>query len=75
VNDKSINHLFLDCDFFGHIWFHVLRWLGISGGHQSNICMHVLQFDVLIYLRKTFHIVPRRTSWHSTLYLGRVEGT
>jgi len=64
ANDKSINYLFVYCDFFGHIWFHVM-WLmlGISGVHQSDIHMHVLQLCVLIYFGK-----------HSTLFLGDMVG-
>jgi hypothetical protein len=42
--EKSMNHLFLNCNFFREIWYSILMWLGIHSVLPSDIVMHLLQF-------------------------------
>lgn len=42
--EKSINHLFLEYDFFGSIWTDILHWLVISYVLPADICTHAMQF-------------------------------
>jgi len=44
VQDESINHLLLDCDFFGCIWHFVHHWLDISTVVSSDIGCHAQQY-------------------------------
>lgn len=41
---ETINHLFMDCEFFGGTWRLVLGWLGVSTVHPHDIGSQALQF-------------------------------
>lgn len=43
--EETINHLLLECDFYGNLWHIVLRWLGIYIVQFGDISAHMFQFD------------------------------
>jgi len=44
-NTKSAHHLFLDCHFFGSVWYLVCNWLGFSSVDPVAILDQVVQFQ------------------------------
>jgi hypothetical protein len=54
-NDESVDHLFLHCNFFGAIWYHVRLWLGFSRVDHHNLRDHFLHFTYYLGGMKTRH--------------------
>jgi hypothetical protein len=44
---ETSSHLLLHCDFFGSVWFFVLRWLGIYYVMPYDVTSHFIQFRFL----------------------------
>ncbi|KEH43022.1 hypothetical protein MTR_1g080940 [Medicago truncatula] len=44
---EDIDHLFLSCDFFGHLWHDIANWLGFSTMPPEHESDHFLQFENL----------------------------
>ena len=38
-------HLFLHCIFFGSVWNHIYRWVGVSAVMPANVADHFIQFS------------------------------
>lgn len=49
MKEKSVNRVFLDCDFLGSIWSSVFQWLGIFTVLLYGIGMHA--FDAHLFIR------------------------
>ena len=45
--NKDVNHLFVNCNFYGRLWYLISRWLGFSTVYNSRILEHIYQFDSL----------------------------
>jgi len=41
---ETTDHLFIDCDLFGKVWFLICQWLGISFVFPGAIKDHFFQF-------------------------------
>lgn len=41
---ENVDHLFLNCGFYGSIWPMILLWLGFDLVHPGRIIGHLLQF-------------------------------
>jgi len=44
---KTTSNLFLHCNFFGSIWNHILRWLGVVAVLPNEAAGHFYQFSFL----------------------------
>lgn len=44
---EDIDHLFLSCDFFRHLWHDIANWLGFSTMPPEHVSDHFLQFENL----------------------------
>jgi hypothetical protein len=53
---ETANHLFLDCVFFGSIWYEVWDWLGISFVSPGVIRHHLHQFINMVGLPRVTHL-------------------
>ena len=50
-----LNHVFLDCDFFGEVvWSFILKWLGISSVLSSDIGLQASQLGGVHLFRNIF---------------------
>ena len=45
--NEDVNHLFVNCNFCGRLWYLVSRWLGFSIVYNCRILEHIYQFDSL----------------------------
>jgi len=41
---ESVQHLFIDCNFFGSLWHHVRLWLGFTGVDHNILSSHFIHF-------------------------------
>jgi len=55
-SDETASHLFLHCEVFGSLWYHIRSWIGVSGVDTHNISEHFFQFT-----HYTGHIKARRS--------------
>lgn len=44
---ETTSHLFLHCNFFGLVWNHILRWLGVVAVLPMEAACHFYQFSFL----------------------------
>jgi len=51
---ETVTHLFLQCDIFNSLWYHVWRWLHISSVSPGNI-RHFIQFTSMAELPRFTH--------------------
>ena len=42
--DESVSHLFLHCDSYGSLWWHIRAWIGVTGVVPHDISDHLFQF-------------------------------
>jgi len=43
----DVNYLFVNCDFFGRIWYYISCWLGFSIAFNGRVLDHIYQFGSL----------------------------
>ena len=53
----DIDHLFLSCDFFGHLWHGIFNWLGFITVPPEHVSNHFLQFENLGGFHKNIRLV------------------
>jgi len=44
--EENLAHLFLHCKFFGSIWHHIYRWMGVSTTIPFSVGDHFNQFTI-----------------------------
>jgi len=44
---ETSSHLLLHCNFFGSVWNHILRWLGISSVMPFDASSHFIRFSFI----------------------------
>jgi len=43
-HDESVSHLFLFCDSYGLLWWHIRVWIGVTGVDPHDISEHLFWF-------------------------------
>lgn len=65
---ESATHLFLHCNIFGVLWFHVRTWLGFSSVHPGELRQHFIQFTRMSGLpRSAFSFLS--VIWFATIWV------
>jgi len=60
-------HLLFNCNFFGSVWNHILRWLGISAVMPCHGARHFIQFSVIGGAAKSKRSVLQ-VIWFTTMW-------
>ena len=58
-HDESVSHLFLHCDSYGPLWWHIRAWIGVTGVDPHDISEHLFQF-----IHYTWNSTKRRSFLH-----------
>jgi len=66
-SEKNTAHLCLHCPFFGSVWYHIYRWLGISTASPLRVGGHFNQFifvgGVSKARRSILHVIWFASVW------------
>lgn len=44
---ETSSHLLLNFNLFGSVWYHIIRWLGVSVALSSDVASHYYQFSFI----------------------------
>jgi len=56
---ETTSHLFVTCNIFSSLWFHVWSWLGIDFVPSGDLRQHFLQFTKMAGLPRSTHLYFR----------------
>jgi len=45
--NEDIDHLFVECDVYGRLWYFNFSWLGFSVALNGKVLQHISQFRIL----------------------------
>jgi len=66
-SNEASSHLFLECDVFASLWYHVWQWLGISSVSLGDIRHHLQQFTTMPDFPRLTHPFFR-IIWFATVW-------
>jgi len=64
---ETASHLFLHCHLFGSVWYHILRWVGVSAVLPSDVTSPFIKFDFLGGAVKYRHSILQ-VIWFATVW-------
>jgi len=64
---ETSSHLLLHCDFFGTVWFFILRWLGIYTVMPYDVISHFTQFSFIGGAAKSKRYILQ-VIWYATVW-------
>jgi len=66
-SNETTSHLFLECDVFASLWYHVWQWLRISSVSSGDIRHHLQQFTTMSGFPRLTHPFFR-IIWFATVW-------
>jgi len=63
---ETSSHLLLHCDFFGTVWFFILRWLGFYSVMPYDLISHFTQFSFIDGVAKSKRYILQ-VIWYATV--------